>query len=441
MLYYNNQGNIFNVLISKEFESMDSHQIYNIIFFIICLIISALFSSSEEAFLGVRETRLKMKIREGDEKAERTLKLTEKYEHIILTILIGNVLINIIATVIATAFFMRTVKSYAALIAGIFSFFIIFLISEIIPKFVAKNIPEEVAIFNTNFIKFFMIVLAPLVWLVQFINSIVKKQFHINNTESISEEELLHYVEEAREGGSIENDEHKLVKAAIEFDDVNVEEILIPRRDIVSIEVNDSDEEIEEVFDEHYYSRLVVYEDTVDKVLGIIHEKDFHRYLRQKRIQKSNIDVRSIISELLYIPGMVSLSDLLHLMQREKKHMAAIIDEHGGLEGIVTMEDILEQLVGEIWDESDEVEQEIKIIERDKLIEVSGKASLEKIFTFLGIEHSDDYNANSIGGFAVEMLDKMPRFGDSFIFENYKFTINKVKSNRIETIKIKYLNK
>lgn len=420
---------------------MDSHQIYNLIFFIICLVISAFFSSSEEAFSDVRETRLKMKIKDGDENAQKTLKLTEKKEEIILTILVGNLLTNIIASVNATVFFMKFFDLKGVLIAGIFSFFVILLISEIIPKYIAKNIPEETAIFNTNFIKFFMIILIPLVWIIQLIQNIIKKQFSIDSSDSISEEELLHYVEEAREGGSIENDEHKLVKAAIEFDDVSVEEILIPRRDIVSVEVDDTDEEIEAVFDEFYYSRLLVYEDTVDKVLGIIHEKDFHRYLRKKRLQNSNLNIRSIISDLLYIPGMISLSDLLHLMQREKKHMAAIIDEHGGLEGIVTMEDVLEQLVGEIWDESDEVEQDIKIIERNKTIEVNGKASLDKIFTFLGIDHSDDYNANTIGGFAVEMLDKMPRFADSFIFENYKFIINKVKSNRIETIKIKYLKK
>lgn len=301
--------------------------------------------------------------------------------------------------------------------------------------------PEEVAIFNTFFVKFFMIVLSPLVWIVQFIQNIIRKQFPESDSDSISEEELLSYVEEARDGGSIESDEHRLVKAAIEFDDVSVEEILIPRIDIVAVEIDDTDDEIEAVFDEFYYSRILVYEDTVDKVLGIIHEKDFHRYLRKKRQQNSNVDIRSIISELLYIPGMLSLSDLLRLMQKEKKHMAAIIDEHGGLEGIVTMEDILEQLVGDIWDESDDIEQDIKIIERNKLLEVNGKASLDKIFTFLGIEHTEEYNSNTIGGFAVEMLDKMPRFGDSFIFENYKFIINKVKSNRIDNIKIKYLNR
>lgn len=420
---------------------MDSYQIYNIILFFICLIISALFSSSEEAFSNIRDTRLKIKIKDGDEKANKTLELSEKKEQIRLTILIGNVLINIIATVFATVFFMRLFDTNSSLIAGLVSFIMILLLSEIIPKLIAKIMPEEVAIFNTFFVKFFMIVLSPLVWIVQFIQNIIRKQFPESDSDSISEEELLSYVEEARDGGSIESDEHRLVKAAIEFDDVSVEEILIPRIDIVAVEIDDTDDEIEAVFDEFYYSRILVYEDTVDKVLGIIHEKDFHRYLRKKRQQNSNVDIRSIISELLYIPGMLSLSDLLRLMQKEKKHMAAIIDEHGGLEGIVTMEDILEQLVGDIWDESDDIEQDIKIIERNKLLEVNGKASLDKIFTFLGIEHTEEYNSNTIGGFAVEMLDKMPRFGDSFIFENYKFIINKVKSNRIDNIKIKYLNR
>lgn len=420
---------------------MDSDQIYSILLFFICVILSAFFSSAETAFTSLRETKLKLKIKEGEEKVKKTLDLSNKYEDLLSTILIGNNIVNIASSAIATVFFVNIFPRYGALISTIVTTILLLFLAEITPKLIAKIMPEDIAIGATKPLSLIMIILKPIVWLISLWQMLIKKIIPQDVDNSISEDELLSYVDEAKVVGSIEEDEHVLVKAAIEFDDVSVADILIPRVDIIGVEVDATDEEIEDIFDEYSYSRIIVYEDTVDKVLGIIHEKDFHRYLRKKRLINEDLKINSIISDILYVPGMIKLSELLKLMQKQKKHMAAIIDEHGGLEGIVTMEDILEELVGEIWDESDEVEQDIKIIERNKTIEVSGRASIDKIFEFLNIDLADEYNSNTIGGFTVEILDKMPRFEDSFIFENYKFIVIDVQNNRVEKVRIKYLNK
>ncbi|MFM1565178.1 HlyC/CorC family transporter [Helcococcus ovis] len=416
---------------------MDSEQIYSVILFFICIILSAFFSASETAFTSLRVAKLKTRLKDGDKKVKKTLEINKKYDDLLSAILIGNNIVNIGSSAIATLFFVKIFPVYGALVSTVATTILLLILGEITPKLIAKIMPESLAIKFTKPLSFMMIILKPVIWTLSQWQKLIRKFVKVNIDHSISEEELLTYIDEAKVGGSIEDDEHVLVKAAVEFDDVSVSSILIPRVDIIGVEINDTDEEIEKIFDEYLYSRLIVYEETVDKVLGIILERDFHKYLRRKQKGEPDLTINSIISDILYIPGMLKLSELLKLMQKEKKHMAAIIDEHGGLEGIVTMEDILEELVGEIWDESDEIESEIKVLERNKIYEVSGRCSLDKIFEFLKISDAEEYNSNTIAGFIVEILDKMPRFGDSFVFENFRFTVKEIEGNRIEKVVIK----
>lgn len=420
---------------------MDSEQIYSVILFFICIILSAFFSASETAFTSLRVAKLKTRLKDGDKKVKKTLEINKKYDDLLSAILIGNNIVNIGSSAIATLFFVKIFPVYGALVSTVATTILLLILGEITPKLIAKIMPESLAIKFTKPLSFMMIILKPVIWTLSQWQKLIRKFVKVNIDHSISEEELLTYIDEAKVGGSIEDDEHVLVKAAVEFDDVSVSSILIPRVDIIGVEINDTDEEIEKIFDEYSYSRLIVYEETVDKVLGIILERDFHKYLRRKQKGEPDLTINSIISDILYIPGMLKLSELLKLMQKEKKHMAAIIDEHGGLEGIVTMEDILEELVGEIWDESDEIESEIKVLERNKIYEVSGRCSLDKIFEFLKISDAEEYNSNTIAGFVVEILDKMPHFGDSFVFENFRFTVKEVEGNRIEKVVIKKINR
>ncbi|TKW70406.1 MAG: HlyC/CorC family transporter, partial [Bradyrhizobium icense] len=269
--------------------------------------------------------------------------------------------------------------------------------------------------------------------------NLVKRFIPVDSAYTISEAELLSFVEEARVEGSIEHDEHLLVKAAIEFDDVNVSSILTPRIDVVGAEIDDPDEKIEDIFEHSPFSRLVIYEETVDNVIGVLHEKDFHRYLKAKSQQKVHAtSIVSLLSEVLFVPPVMKLSDLLRLMQRNKNHMAIIIDEHGGMTGIATMEDVLEELVGEIWDERDVIEEEFHVIEPDRKFLVKGTYSIVKLFERFDIDPDEEWLSHTVSGFVIESLERMPQQGDSYTCNHYRFEVVDVKNRRVDEIMITY---
>lgn len=416
---------------------MDSEQIYSILIFILCMGFSAFFSASETAFTSLRPAKLDLLVKNGDMRAQKTLRLNEKYEDLLSTILIGNNIVNIAASSVATLFFVNIFPLYGALLSTIVTTILLLIFSEISPKLVAKLMPEDLAIIFTPFLSFIMTILKPVVWLLSKLQQLIKSIIPEKEEGNFSEDLLMHYVDEAKVEGSIEDDEHTLVRRAMEFDDESLSTILIPRVDVVSIEIGDDDEYIEKIFDEYSYSRLVVYEETIDRILGIVHEKDFTRYLKKKNRYGIKDDIRTIISDILYVPGTVKLSEALKLMQKAKIHMAAIIDEHGGFEGIVTMEDILEELVGDIWDESDEIEQDIRALVKNKVYEISGRIDLDDAFNFLKLDISENFHSNTFSGFIIEMLDKMPEENDSFVYKNYKFIVKEVENNRIERVIVK----
>lgn len=419
---------------------MDSSQVTRILIFLFCLGLSAFFSASETAFTSLRKAKLETKSKAGDEESGRALKLHGKYENLLSTILIGNNLVNISASAVATLFFMQINQRYGAVLSTVITTVVLLIFSEITPKLIAKILPEKVAVKFTPLLSFIMVIFKPLVWIMSQWQNLVKKIIPEDEDSGISEDELLQYVDEAHKEGNLEAEEHSLVKRAMEFDDYNVSTILIPRVDVIAVDVEDTDQDIIELFDEHGYSRLPVYEDTIDKVVGLIHEKDFFRYLRDKRENNSNLNIRSIVKDVLYIPGGVKLSDVLKLMQHDKIHMAAIIDEHGGLEGIVTMEDILEELVGEIWDESDEIEYEVRSINKGTEYEMLGKTDIDKAFEILKLEEDEESKSNTLGGFVVEKLDKMPEAGDSFVYENYEFEVKNIDANRVDKVSVKKID-
>lgn len=419
---------------------MDPEQIGSIVIFLVCVVLSAFFSASETAFTSIRRAKLEVLSRNGDNRAEKTLDLYNKYEDLLSTILIGNNIVNIAASSVATLFFVKMFPLYGALISTIVTTIFLLVFSEISPKLVAKLIPEDLALAVTPILKFIMVILTPVVWLISKLQLLIKKIIPNKEEINYSEDILLHYVDEAKVEGSIEEDEHSLVKRAMEFDDETISTIIIPRVDVISVDVDDTDEEIEAVFDEYSYSRVIVYEETIDKILGIIHEKDFTRYLKKKNRQGIADDIRTIISDLLYVPGTIKLSEALKLMQKEKLHMAAIIDEHGGFEGIVTMEDILEELVGDIWDESDEIEQDIRALVKNKVFEINGRIDLDDAFEFLNLELKEEFHSNTLSGFMIQMLDKMPEENEEFIYENYMFSVKEIENNRITKVKVTRLD-
>ena len=422
---------------------MDSGHITSIIIFFICIILSAYFSSSETAFTSARAVKLKTKAKNGDRRAARAVKLQNRFEEVLSTILIGNNLVNIASSSVATVFFVSFYPTYGATISTIVTTIILLLLAEITPKLLAKLAPEKIAKLSSPILEILLVIFKPLVWLLSQWQRMIKKVLPVSSVNSLSEEELLSFVDEARVDGSIEHEEHRLVKAAIEFDDVDVSTILTPRVDVVGVDIEDSDDKIETTFDQHPFSRLIVYDESVDNVVGVLHQKDFHRYLRAKHRNQLRVQsVINLVSEVLYVPPVIKLSDLLRLMQRNKNHMAVVVDEHGGMSGIATMEDALEELVGEIWDETDVVENEIEELDEDvETYLVKGTYSIEKLLTQLELDFSEDWISNTVSGFVIEQLERVPKSNDSFQYGGYEFIVLDAQKRRVNEVLIRAIEK
>ena len=295
---------------------MDSNQINSMVFFIVLIIFSAFFSSSETAFTSASRIRLQTESENGDKKAKRALKLQNQFDSLLSTILIGNNLVNIASSSIATVFFIKLSPTYGASIATIITTVLLLLFGEITPKLLAKISPEDFAKATAPFLKSIMSLLKPIVWVLNKWQQLIKKIVPLSNSQIISEDELLSIVDEARLGGSIELEEHQLVKAAIEFDDKDVSSILTPRVDMIGFDLHESDEEIQSLFAQTPFSRLVVYDEDVDNVVGTLHVKDFYRYLNAK--EKSRLKFKSfdnLLTKPLFVPPTMALSDLLTSMQ------------------------------------------------------------------------------------------------------------------------------
>jgi len=410
----------------------------SILIFFVLVLLSAYFSSSETAFTSASRIRLKNEAKNGDNRAKLAYDLQEKYDSLLSTVLIGNNIVNIASSSIATIFFVELYPTYGATIATLVTTAILLLFSEIAPKLIAKISPEPLAKFSAPILRILMVIFTPLVWLVGQWQNFIRKIVPVDTDSAISEEELLSIVDEARTGGSIESDEHRLVKAAIEFDDVDVSRIVTPRVDVIGFDIEASDEEIERKYEQTPYSRLIVYEDTIDNVVGILHEKDFYRYSKAKNnntLKYSSLE--SLLTEVFFVPPVIPLSELLKTMQREQVHMAIVVDEHGGTLGIATMEDALEELVGEIWDETDTVKQEVKELDEDKGYLIRGTYSLEKLFHLFDREAENQWLSNTVNGFIIEQLERVPQTGDQFEYKELSFKITDAQKRRVNEVIIK----
>lgn len=419
---------------------MDGSDIINVFLLVLLIILSSYFSMSETAFTSANRIRLKNEAENGDKKAEKTLSLAENFDAVLSTILIGNNIANIALTAVATVIFVGWFPEYGATISTIVTTIVVVIFGEITPKSIAKEKAEPLAKFSTPSLRFFMFLFKPAILFFEKWKSLLDKVFKFEKHEGISEDELLSMVDEAESGGSIEDHEHRLVRSAIEFDDLEVSTIITPRVDVIGCEINDEDEKIEDLFYTHNFSRLIVYENSIDNVIGVLHEKDFNRYLKAKQKNKTNDSLLSAVKNVIFVQPNMNLSMLLRKMQVEKTHMAIVADEHGGMIGIATMEDALEELVGEIWDESDTIEKEIKEIVKGTSYEVKGTANLNKIFDLFGLTNQNEFMSNTISGFVIETLGHLPIEGETFDYQNMHVTINHVRNRRVLDIQIDYID-
>ncbi|MCH5317825.1 MAG: HlyC/CorC family transporter [Eubacterium sp.] len=411
---------------------MDSDSVRLIIIMIVLVLFSGFFSSAETAFSSLNRVKLKAMAAGGRSKKsiERALALSDEYDIVLSTILIGNNLVNIACTSIAALVFTGFFgEKWGATISTIVMTIVVLIFGEVTPKQIAKEKAESYAILIAPIIKFFIIIFTPLNLFFRLWSKIISKIFRINKVNIVTEEELKSYVNEAHSGGEIDENESKLIHSSIEFDDIDVSDIITPRVDVAAVSKYASFAEIEKVFKENNYSRLPVYINDIDHIVGLIHHRDFEA-ARERNLKS----LRTILKPVTTVSPDTKISKLLRILQKSKTHLAVVVDEFGGTEGIVTLEDILEELVGEIWDEHDEVSVDIEKVSDNEYI-VDGSASLEDFFEYFGI-FEEEQEITTVNGWIMLNTDKIPEKGDRFSYKNLDVQVLSTEGKRADKIRI-----
>ena len=410
---------------------MDSSSIGIIVALVLLVITSAYFSATETAFSSLNKIRLRNMADDGNRKAEATLRLAEDFDRLLSTLLVGNNIVNIIAATLGTLFFTKLSPEYGATISTVVLTLVILTFGEISPKTIAKENAESWAMVSTPFLRVLSTVLRPLTILFSLLQKGIGKLFHASGDRGITEDELITMVSTAEDEGGLDQNESRLIRSAIEFGDMEVEEILTPRVDIVSISDQASAKELDELISSNRFSRIPVWRGSIDTIIGMIHEKDFH-----EAELEDNDSWTHLISPVIYVTPTSPVADLLYEMQRRKMHMSVVVDEYGGTEGLVTLEDILEELVGEIWDEHDEVVERIRKVEDGSYL-ISCSASIDDVFQLFDLRMDDDMT--TLSAWVIDSLGHIPKIGDQFTYENLQVTVTKLQRMRVLEIRVDVL--
>lgn len=400
---------------------------------VILVLFSAFFSSAETAFSSLNKVRLKASFDEDSKRLARTLRLADNYDIVLSTILIGNNIVNVASTAIATLFFTGVLgdnSDLGATVSTVVMTIVVLFFGEVTPKTIAKERAEKYAVLIAPIVNFFIIIFYPLNMVFRGWKLVLNKVFGLGKAETVTEEELKTYVDEAQTGGEISENESELIRSSIEFDDVFVSEVLTPRIDVEAIDKREKISEIEKIFKSCNYSRLPVFEDDIDNIIGVIHHRDFEE-IRSRGLKS----IRTIIKPIPTVSPYIKISKLLRILQDNKTHIAVVIDEFGGTEGIVTLEDILEELVGEIWDEHDEVELDVERIE-DNVYLVDGLASIDVLSEYFDYEIDEDSDITTVNGWVMEHLGKIPEVDDAFESENLSVAVVEIEGRRAESIRV-----
>ena len=392
---------------------------------------SAFFSASETAFSSLNQIRLKSRAEDGDSSAARVLAMAEQYDKLLSTILIGNNIVNIAAASIGTILFTRMLGAErGATVSTIVLTIIVLIFGEVTPKSLAKEMPEKVATAVSPFLVLLMALMTPLTWLFTQWKKLLGHFVHSGEADTITEGELMTMVSEAENDGELTYRESELIRSAIEFDDVEVEEILTPRVDVVAVEDDIPLEELAQTFAESGYSRLPVYHGTIDNIIGVVHEKDFY-IARLKKATK----IDDLVVPTLYTTGSTQISQLLRTLREQHHHLAVVVDEYGCTEGIITLEDILEELVGEIWDEHDEVTEDFRK-QSDGSWLVSGSASVDDLYEELDLPEEEDIDSNTVNGLVQEKTCHLPKVGDRFTLGEYDGVVTRTAKRRVTEVRL-----
>lgn len=394
----------------------------------VLIVMSGFFSATEMAFSSLNKIRLKNMVSDGNKKAKLALELVEDFDKMLSTILIGNNIVNIAATSIATVLFIELYGDIGATISTVFMTVIVLIFGEITPKSMAKESPESFSIFSAPLLKFFITILTPINFIFTLWKKFLSKVIKVDGDRKMTQDELMVLVDEVTQDGAIDEDEGRLLRSALEFTERSAEDILTPRIDLEAIPADSTKEEIALLFQESRFSRLLVYEDNIDDIIGVVHLKDFYT---EKGITSKKLS--EIMTEPVFVPKSIMISDLLKFLQKNKSHIAVVSDDYGGTLGIVTMEDILEELVGEIWDEHDDVVETFTELTKNKY-KVLCNTDLDTFLKFFDIDYDEENS--SVNGWVMEELGKIPEVGDKFSFKNLDVTVTETDDRRVVEIEV-----
>lgn len=407
---------------------MDSHSIGLILALIVLVSLSAFFSATETAYMSLNRVRIKNMANDGDRRARRVMKLLDSYDRLLATVLIGNNIVNISSASIATVLFVSFFKNNGATVSTVVMTLVVLIFGEITPKSLAKEAADSFALKVAGPVTVLNTLFFPLSFLLIHLKSAVSRLIRVEKSGGITEDELLTLVDEAEQDGGIDSGEKELLHNVIEFTDLDAGDILTPRIDVVAIDIEETPTELQKLFEETGFSRIPVYRETIDNIVGVVNEKDFHRNLRG-----TENTIESILQPALFIPPSVKISELLKQLQQKKVHIAVVVDEFGGTEGIVTIEDIVEELVGEIWDEHDTVAAEIRKI-GENTFAVPASTELSEFFEHFDVEEETD--VSTVNGWVTAHIGKIPAVGDTFDFENLTVTVTATDEQRASEIEV-----
>ncbi len=417
-------------------SAMTGKQIGILIAIVVMILMSGFFSASEMAYSTANKVRLKTLEEGGNKSAKRVLRLLERYDKLLSTILIGNNIVNIVASTLAAILFADLIanEQVAAVVSTAVITVAVLIFGEITPKTLAKTFAEGFAMRITPVMWFFIIILFPIDIILVPYKKLIGK-IRNKKASAITEDELITYVETAQNEGGIDEHESRLIRSAIEFEDLDVDDIMVPRVNVVAIEEGENLDTVADLFFDNGFSRMPVYSKTIDSVIGIIHEKDFYKLYRMPESKRPKT-IKGIVQPVVCVAPAMKISTVLRQLQKAKIHMAIVVDEFGGTEGIVTLEDILEELVGEIYDEHDELEVLSRKVDDDTYV-VAGTHNLEDLFEEFGMKVREEFDSTTVGGWIIEQLGKIPAAGETYSYENLDIIVAKANNKRVLELKVK----
>lgn len=411
---------------------------------VLMLILSAFFSGSEISFNASNKLRLKKSAENGSKTAAMAYKISENFTTALSAILIGNNLANIAASSVTTIIIIQllnalgigeSANSIASAIATVVMTTIILIFGEIIPKILAKQHADRVVRWVAYPVRILTIILYPLVFIVMLLINLLRKIWGKDNSDdepTVTEEELSSIIETVEEEGVIDENKSELLQSTLEFPDTTVEEIMTPRIDMISIDIDDADEAIAEIIEESHFSRIPVYEDSIDNIIGILYLNHYYK----NSVENSKKPLRDMLIPACFIHKTMRLPAAMNVLREKQTHIAIVIDEFGGTLGVVTMEDILEELVGDIWDESDEIVNMI-VKTGDNTYEVNGDMNIDDFFSEIESSNKDvECEYSTVGGWAVEQLNADPHVGDTFTYENLFVVVSEMDDMRVTKLTV-----